>query len=119
MSIGKNARKRLARVAFNSSDTTSNNVPYCLHVIEYRDGTRRHIKFISLTAFKEYRERFYSSGVTGSLSLVSDLDTLDDSRGKPNRARIINKGIGINTDKAETPSFTDKRPKRYAIDGFR
>jgi hypothetical protein len=119
MAIGKNKRKRLARASFHAATDSAQDMPYCLHVIEYRDGKRRHIRFASLTSFKEYRERFHAAGIVGTLSLVSDLDTLDDSKGKANRSRVINKGIGINTDKMSQPAFVSKRPQRHAIDGHR
>ena len=117
--VGKNAKKRLARAAFHASDDASGAMPYCLHVIEYRDGARRHIKFASLSSFKEYRERFYSKGQVGELRLVSDLSELDDSKGKANRSRVINQGIGINTGRESKPAFNRSAPKSRTVDGFR
>ena len=118
--LGKNARKRAARRAFACDENPQGKIPFALHVVEWRDGKPRNITFASLTSYKEYRARFYGvTGQTGKLVLVSDLATLDDSKGKTNRTRVINKGIGINTGKETKPSYLASRPKSRAVDGYR
>lgn len=121
--LGKNARKRAARRAFlNDSNAMSESMPYAFHVIEYRDGTRRHLRFVSLTSYKEYRERFYStlpSDSTGELRLVSDMSDIPDTLGQSQRARVERKGIGLTWDKLSRPDINAPRKKRYSIDGFK
>ena len=119
MAMGKNARKRAARLAFhNAPDSEAGKIPYAIHVIIHRDGKPEKIIFTSLTAFKAYRAEFIQRNPKGILTLVSDTDTVDDSKGKANRARVINKGIGQNWDRVSKPLPAPSK-QRYAIDGFK
>lgn len=119
MAIGKNKKKREARRAFhNAADSDAGKIPYAIHVISWQGGEPRKIIFTSLTAYKKYRAEFYASNPTGTLKLVSDVETLDDSKGKANRSRVINKGIGQNWDRV-TKKLDAPTKKRYAIDGFK
>lgn len=98
MAIGKNARKRAARSSFHADSDAQGPMPYALVAIEYTDGKRRKLTFASMTAFKEYREKFFPSTAKGRLVLVSDLESLDDSKGASQRKRCDNKGIGLGND---------------------
>ena len=119
MAIGKNARKRAARLAFhNAPDSDTGKIPYAIHVIIHRDGKPEKIIFTSITAFKAYRAEFMQRNPKGILTLVSDTDTVSDSRGKANRSRVINKGIGQNWDRVSKP-LTAPFKRRHAIDGFK
>lgn len=119
MAIGKNAKKRAARRAFhNAPDSEAVKIPYAIHVIIHRDGKPEKIIFTSLTAFKAYRAEFMQRNPQGILTLVSDTDTVDDSKGKANRTRVINKGIGQNWDRVKKPLPAPSR-RRYATDGFK
>jgi hypothetical protein len=119
MAVGKNAKKRAARRAFhNAPDSEAGKIPYAIHVIVHRDGKPEKIIFTSLTAFKAYRAEFIQRNPQGILTLVSDTDTVDDSKGKANRARVINKGIGQNWDRVSKPLPAPSK-QRYAIDGFK
>jgi hypothetical protein len=115
MAQGKNARKRAARRAFH--DASAGKIPYALHVIVHRDGKAEKIIFASLSSYKEYRARFYASNPQGVLILESDMSKLDDSKGKANRSRVMNLGIGQNRGKESKPAQAPSK-RRFAKDGF-
>jgi len=120
--LGKNARKRLARVSFaigdnlamsadcqfsQRSDIAKNlkayggmsKIPYSLRANVTQDGITRQIVFASLTSFKEYRARFHASnrGTESRLVLIGrdELTTVDDKKGQSTRTRANNAGIGL------------------------
>ena len=116
--MAKNARKRAARRAFHASEHAEpGSMPYTLKAVVYRDGKRHVLTFASMTAFKAYREEFYPGKAQRQLVLVSDLDTLDDSKGKANRSRMTNNGIGLgNETRSIRPANLDKsKPEHKAI----
>lgn len=98
MAVGKNKKKREARKAFLNDPQAQGPMPYALVAIEYRDGKRRKLTFASLTAFKEYRERFFPTSAKGRLILESDLSLVDDSNKESTRKAMTNKGIGLGND---------------------
>lgn len=126
--MGKNAKKREARRAFhNAPDTVAGKIPYAFHAVVREKsvcgkivtlGPPRRIGFYSFSSYKEWRNEFYPASENVQIDLVSDLDTLDDSKGKANRTRVINKGIGQNWDRVKRPLDAPTK-QRYAIDGFR
>lgn len=112
--LTKNAKKRAARRAFHADPLAEYGaLPYAFHVIEYRDGQRRKLTFASLTSYKEYRERFYKSGTVGQLVLVSDLESLDDSKGKAFRSKVINKGADTSKAKPKRLDNTSRLVNEY------
>jgi hypothetical protein len=118
MALGKNAKKRAARRAFHDvSDASAGKIPYALHVIIHRDGKAEKVIFASLSSYKEYRARFYESNPQGVLILESDMSKLDDSKGKSNRSRVMNLGIGQNKGKESRPMQAPSK-RRFAKDGF-
>ena len=115
---GKNARKRAERRAFLHDDNAEpGTMPHTLKVVVYTDGTRRVLTFASLTAYKDYCRTFYGNKTIRSLALVSDLESLDDSKGQSHRTRATNNGIGLGNDtKAIRPSSLDKsKPEHKAV----
>jgi hypothetical protein len=112
MAIGKNAKKRAARRAFHDTpcDGKPGAMPYSFKVVEYRRAddmaisqgkafggggmVRRVLTFASLTSYKEYRERFFSTNPAGTLSLVNPLSDSDvnATRGESFRQKVINQG---------------------------
>ena len=98
MATGKNAKKREARKAFLNDPQAQGPMPYALIAIEYRDGKRRKLTFASLTAFKEYRERFFPANAKGRLILESDLSLVNDSHKEATRKAMTNKGLGLGND---------------------
>lgn len=129
MAIGKNAKKRAARRAFHDAkDNDAGAMPYSFKVVEYRDNQRRVLTFASLSSYKEYRERFFSSNPVGTLSLVNPLteETVSDDRGKASRSAIINKGQ--DTSKAKPKGLASFKGKvtvesvkggRFRPEGFK
>ena len=123
--MGKNARKKAARKAYaamSEGDAAYSKMPYAFHVIEYRDGQRRHLKFVSITAYKNYLKEFHEGEKPANLVLIGkdSIAEIDDSRGKAMRTRATNRGIGLHHGKRlSTPSFNDKAPKKHTQDGFK
>lgn len=123
--MGKNARKRAARkdyAAMSEGDAAYSKLPYAFHVIEYRDGERRHLKFVSVTAYKNYLKEFHGGKKPSNLVLVGKdcLAELDDTKGKAMRTRATNKGVGLHHGKRlSTPIFNDKAPKKFTQDGYK
>lgn len=123
--MGKNARKKAARKAFAAMSNRKadySNLPYAFHVIEYKDGQRRHLRFVSITAYKNYLKEFHGGEKPADLVLVGgdSIAELDDSKGKASRTRATNKGVGLHHGKRiSTPSFNDKSPKKFTQDGFK
>ena len=125
--MGKNAKKREARRAFHTAhDASAGKIPYAFHAVIREKavcgrivtlGPPRRIGFYSLTSFKEWRETFYPTSESVQIDLVSDLDSLDDSKGKGNRTRVINKGIGQNWDRVKRKLAAPTK-SRFLKDGF-
>jgi hypothetical protein len=127
MAIGKNAKKRAARRAFHDApDDTLQAMPYSFKVVEYKDNVRRVLTFASLTSYKEYRERFFSTNPTGKLSLVNPLSDSDvnATRGESFRQKVINQGNDTSKVRAKplykAISYYDPNTgKPYAVSGKR
>ena len=121
MAVGKNAKKRAARLSFHADSEAQGPMHYALVAIEYRDGKRRKLTFASLTAYKNYREEFFPVTAKGRLVLVSDLESLDDSKGAAQRKRCDNKGIGLENDKrfARVKTPAPKTEEARAVSGKR
>lgn len=128
MAVGKNKKKREARKAFLNDPQAQGPMPYALIAIEYRDGKRRKLTFASLTAFKEYRERFFPTSAKGRLILESDLSLVDDSNKEATRKAMTNKGLGLGNDTRfakpkeliphDRPSMA-ARGKRFGLSSFK
>jgi hypothetical protein len=112
MAIGKNAKKRAARHAFHAStEDTPGAMPYSFKVVRHIDGKPHVVTFASLTAYKEYRERFFSCNPTGQLLLAShDDETVSDTRGQPFRSKVINQGT--DTSKAKPKGIAQFKGNR-------
>lgn len=123
--MGKNAKKRAARKAYaamSDGDAAYSKLPHAFHVIDYRDGERRHLRFVSITAYKNYLNKFHGGKRPATLVLVGkdNIPDLDDSKGQANRTRATNKGIGLHNGKRlSVPSFNDKAPKTRTQDGHK
>ena len=121
MTLGKNAKKREARKAFHNDVDAQGAMPFAFYAIEYRDGIRRKLTFASLSAFKEYRRTFFPAKAKGQLILVSDLDSVDDSRKDGARKASTDKGNGLgNADRFKrTKTPAPKTPEARAVSGKR
>lgn len=121
MALGKNAKKREARKAFHNDNEAQGAMPFAFYAIEYRNGIRRKLTFASLSSFKEYRERFFPTTAKGQLVLVSDLDSVDDSRKDAARKAATNRGLGLGNEdrfkRTKTPA--PKTPEARAVSGKR
>lgn len=125
MAIGKNAKKRAARHAFHDDPNAVGDMPYSFKVVRHIDGKPHVLTFASLSSFKEYRERFFASNPTGTLSLAScDDETVKDT-GKAFRSKVINKGG--DTSKAKPKALSQfkgnalvqsAKGKRFRPEGF-
>ena len=123
--MGKNAKKRAARkvyAAMLECNAAFVKMPHAFHIIDYKDGQRRHLKFASITAYKNYLKEFHNGKKPPGLVLVGkdSLSEMDDSKGQANRTRATNKGVGLHNGKRlSLPAFNDKAPKSMTQDGFK
>jgi len=121
--MGKNAKKRAARLAFHADTDAQGDMPYALHVIVTTDGKPRRITFASLTSFKKYREEFYASEVKGELRLLEPGDATVKDTGKAYRSKVINRGADHSKAKPKplvkgVTTLPSVKGKRFRAEGF-